>query len=178
MAGITNKSIREYLKQQSKEDLIKQIMEICTKFGSVKDYYATRVNPQDDTVIIDKYKAVIKNEFFPSRGFGKGRLSIARKAVLDYGKVSVSKEGLADIMLFYVETGVRYTLSYGDIDEPFYNSMESMYNKALKHIIKNDLAGKFQNRCKSIVDDTEGLGWGFHDNLRDLYDEYFEDCEE
>jgi hypothetical protein len=37
-------------------------------------------------------------------------------------------------MLFYVEMGVRYTNQYGDINESFYTSMESMYENATKHI--------------------------------------------
>jgi hypothetical protein len=56
-----------------------------------------------------------------------GRGSVARKAVSDYKKVSASKFGLADVMLYYVEMGVQFTNAYGDIDEAFYNSMESMY---------------------------------------------------
>ena len=76
-------------------------------------------------------------------------------------------------MLFYVEQGVKFTNAYGDIDEPFYNSMESMYAKALELITKYDLKDVFYPRCRRIVDDTSGIGWGFHDTLGDLYDYAF-----
>jgi hypothetical protein len=39
---------------------------------------------------LEKYKAIIKKEFFPARGFGEARLSVARKAVMDYKKLSNS----------------------------------------------------------------------------------------
>ena len=43
-----------------------------------------------------RYKAAIKDEFFPARGYGEGRLSIARKPVTEYKKVSKSPEGLIE----------------------------------------------------------------------------------
>lgn len=76
-------------------------------------------------------------------------------------------------MFYYVEQGVKYTLEYGDIDEPFYNSMESMYYNALELIKKDCLFDQFSSRCQKIVSDTLGIGWGFHDALEDLYKVYF-----
>ncbi len=52
--------------------------------------------------------------------------------------------------------------------------MESMYDRAIKHIAENNLQDQFQERCLRIVSDTAGIGWGFHDTLRDIYDEVFE----
>jgi len=34
--------------------------------------------------VAESYKQTIENEFFPVRGLGKARLSVARKAVNDY----------------------------------------------------------------------------------------------
>ena len=173
MAEITLNSLKQYLKQQSKEELIKQIAETFAKFDHVKDYYKGIINPEGNNKVLQKYRTIIKNEFFPSRGFGNARLSVAKKAISDYMKVSPSKEGVADIMLFYVEMGVKFTNAYGDINESFYNSMESMYERMLKYVTDNNFQEKFQSRCKKIVDDTSGIGWGFHDGLSDAYYEYF-----
>lgn len=174
MSGITHKSLQGYLKRQSKEELIKQISETYAKFDLVKDYYQGKINSKASDKILQKYKAIIKKEFFPSRGFGKARLSIARKAISDYKKVSSSKEGLADSMLFFVEMGVSFTNAYGDINDSFYNSMETMYERVVSYLAENNIQSKFQARCKSIVDETNGIGWGFHDVLAERYYEYFE----
>ena len=80
---------------------------------------------------------------------------------------------MIDLMLYYVETGVKYTREYGDIDEPFYNSMENMYASALELIEKLSLHRDFYARCKKIVTNTEGIGWGFYDNLSYLFEKYF-----
>lgn len=167
------KNLKEYLKQRSKEDLINEISGFFTKFEYVKDYYQTKL-VQDDSQVLQKYKGIIENAFFPRRGFGKARLSVARKAISDYQKMSSSREGIADIMIFFAEMGVKFTNAYGDINAPFYNSMVSMYERALKFIAKYKLHKIFQTRCKKIVDDTHGIGWGFHDGLDDLHCEYFE----
>jgi hypothetical protein len=98
---------------------------------------------------------------------------VARKAVSDYKKVSASKFGVADVMLYYVETGVQFTNTYGDIDEAFYNSMESMYERAVKYIVQHGMLRQFEERCRRIVTDTSGIGWGFHDGLSDIYEEHF-----
>ena len=82
--------------------------------------------------------------------------------------------GLIDIMLFYVEQGVRFTDAYGDIDEPFYISMETMYEKAVNEIIKHRLKDTFQKRCQKIVSDTSEMGWGFPDTLSEIYEDAFQ----
>ena len=160
---------------RSKEQLIAEIGEIFSKFDSVRDYYRSRVNPGESQKLGDKYKSIIEDEFFPEVGFGKGRLSVARKAVSDYKKVTTSKLGIADVMLYYVEIGVKYTVEYGDINEAFYNSMESMYSGAVKYIDQHGMQEQFEERCRKIVEDTSDIGWGFHDGLGDIYASYFED---
>ncbi len=72
-------------------------------------------------------------------------------------------------MLFYVEQGVKFTNAYGDIDEPFYNSMEGMYGKAVEWIVKYEMQYVFEERCMRIVEDASGIGWGFYDTLSDIY---------
>ena len=166
--------LKGYLQQVSTEQLADDIVELFTKFEPVRDYYQTKLFPEDNAHVIEKYKAIIKNEFFPARGFGKARLSVAKKAISDYKKIYRTKAALADLMLFYVEQGIEFTKAYGDIDEPFYNSMESMFKKAVEFIVENEMQEAFERRCRQIVSDTSEMGWGFHDELSDIYEEHFE----
>ena len=173
MKEISLKNLKEYLKQRSKEELIGEISDLFTKYEYVKDYYQVKLG-QSDGQVLQKYKDIIEDEFFPTRGFGKARLSVARKAISDYQKMSPTSEGLADIMIFFVEMGVKFTNAYGDINEPFYNSMESMYKRAIKFITDHGIQDMFKTRCIKIVEDTVNIGWGFHDGLSNLYYECFE----
>lgn len=176
MGKITLTALKNHLHQRSKAELVDDIADLFNRLDGVKEYYQLKLAGDEGVAhVLEKYRALIKNEFFPARGFGRARLSVARKAVSDYKKLSNSPEGLADLMLYYVEQGIAYTNSYGDIDEPFYASMESMYERALQHIVKNHLESRFIERCRGIVKDTRGMGWGFHDSLSALYGDYLEE---
>lgn len=139
----------------------------------MKDYYQIKLYPQEDKEIAAKYKKIIEDEFFPTRGLGKARLSVAKKAISDYKKICQTDAALIDVMLFYVEQGVKFTNAYGDIDEPFYLSMEGVYEQAVVIIIKSNLKDIFQQRCRKIMENTSGTGWGFHDTLTEVYQEAF-----
>ena len=169
------KDLKQYLDTRSREQLIAEIGDMFSKIDSVKDYYQSKLHLGYSADVAEKYKSIIKHEFFPARGFGRAQLSVARKAVSDYKKVSTLKFGIADIMLYYVEIGVQFTDAYGDIDEAFYNSMESMYERAVKYIVQHRMQGQFEERCRKIVTDTSEMGWGFHDGLSYIYEEHFKE---
>src|SRR5205085_4447849 len=136
---MTKRELTQYLNSRSRDQLIAEIGEIFWKFDTVKDYYQTRLEPDGSKNVCDKYKSVIHDEFFPEKGDGRARLSIARKAVNDFKKVSTSKSARADLMLYYVEIGVEYTVTYGDINEAFYDSMERMYASTANYIVEHEM---------------------------------------
>ncbi len=171
---MTTTGLKKQLTSFSKEELIKHIIELDKKYKQVQEYHQLLFTG-DVSAVLEKSKAIIDNEFYPSRGLPKMRLSVARKAISEAGKLGLPNEFIIDLMLFYVETGVQFPCDYGDIDEPFYNSMESMFAKVLKLMSKDDLLLKFQNRARAIVEDTVNTGWGFHDTLGDFYYEFYKD---
>ncbi|WP_052055974.1 DUF6155 family protein [Myxosarcina sp. GI1] len=166
--------LKKHLKTRSQTELIADIAELYKRFQPVKDYYQIQLYPQDEKQVAAKYKKIIEDEFFPARGLGRARLSVAKKAITDYKKVNKTIVSLIDIMLFYVEQGVRFTDAYGDIDEPFYISMETMYEKTVQEIVKHGQKDAFQKRCLKIVRDTSDMGWGFHDTLCEIYEVAFQ----
>ena len=174
MNKISVRDLQVYLKQRTHDELVNDIATLFKRFDAVKDYYQLQLDETSSKAITDRYKAVIRQEFFPERGFGKANLSVARKAITDCRKLVTSHQEMADLMLYYVEMGVEFTRTYGDIDEPFYNSMENMYKRAAEFISQHNMRDQFEPRCQKIVRNTSGMGWGFHDGLNAIYDEYFE----
>ena len=165
--------LKKHLNTRSQAELIADIAELYKRFQPVKDYYQIQLYPQDEKQVAAKFKKIIEDQFFPARGYGRAKLSVAKKAITEYKKVNRTIVGSIDIMLFYVEQGVRFTDAYGDIDEPFYISMETMYEKAIQEIIKHQEQDTFQKRCLKIVNDTSEMGWGFHDTLSEIYEDAF-----
>jgi len=164
-------ALKRQLNESTKEQLIKEIADLFKKNDFVRDYYNIRYGDDHSLSVLMKHKEIIENEFFPENGFGKARLSIAKKAITEFKKINCDKKLLAELMLFYVENGVSYTDCYGDINEQFYSSMESMYERALKFITDNNLVPTFKERCIKIMDDTADMGWGFHDQLCEIYND-------
>jgi hypothetical protein len=166
------KGLRKYLQTLSKEELINHIIELDKKYKPVQEYHQVYLS-SDLTDFIEKQKEIIENEFFPTRGLPKMRLSVARKAISDAKKMEFPPDAVADLMLFYVETGVRFTNDFGDIDEPFYDSMEKMYRDALIFIHIEGLETAFKERAYNIIVNSADTGWGFHDTLGDFFYEYY-----
>ncbi len=78
----------------SKEQLIKDIANLFLKNEFVKDYYNSKYS-NDSSKVLEKYKFIIENEFFPKNGFGEARLPVTKKAITEFKKISVDKMQIA-----------------------------------------------------------------------------------
>ena len=163
-------SLKKYLQQFSKEQLIQQIIELNKKYKDVSTYYRFALNP-DNRARLDEFKVKLFACFYPKRGY-KLDLKGARKLVNDFKKLSPGEEVLTDLMLYYVECGVKFTNDFGDISEPFYTSVESMFGDTCKLIGANNLKPVFDERCLQILDNSSDTGWGFPDMLNQHYFEW------
>jgi hypothetical protein len=89
---------------------------------------------------------------------------------------SNDNKGTADLMVYYVECGNKFTLDYGDINEAFYDALIEMYKKATKTVLKlpKSKQSSLRNRLKNIMESADGIGWGYYDDLCHFYHEAFE----
>lgn len=158
------------LPQRELEDLI---IEVCNKNKQFRELVEITFDPALENVAFEKYKKQIISEFFTARGFGKLRFSVTRNALKNFMDLSKNPELIADLMMTHVESGVNYTNEYGDIDERFYDNIAGMYVKVLRYIAEHDLKEDFIERCKAVVTSSDGIGWGFHDELYDSFYEYY-----
>jgi hypothetical protein len=120
------------------------------------------------------YKQRIQDALYP--GFDQPiRIAEARRAVTEYRKAAGDPSGLLELMIHYVECGTECTVNYGDIDEPFYNSLESMYDRFLTALDKAGPTVKesFRERAERVVGRAQGIGWGYYDFLADRFDRAF-----
>lgn len=166
------REVKAELIKLDKDSLIKHISELYKKYKPVKEYFDFYVNPDEKEVLVI-YKEKVREGFYPKRG-DRLRLSISRKAINDFKKLGVSPESLADLMLYFVECGVELTNEFGDIDENFYSSVENTYANAIELMDTHGILDKFKDRAINVVNETSGIGWGFHDYLGDVYHEHYE----
>ena len=167
--GLAN--IKNELKKLDKDKLVNLVADLYKKNKSVKEFLDFYITPNENELFL-KYKDKVYEAFYPKRGY-RFRLADGKKAISDFKKLGASNELLAELMFIYAETGVEFTNEYGDIDEPFYNSVAGMYAQALTLMKKENILHKFSDRAKKLVDDTRNIGWGFHDDLGSTYYDFF-----
>ena len=153
----------------SRAELEALLLQLYAKNAECKELIEVKFDPDSEVRFFEKYKKQISSEFFPDRGFGKLRYSVMRKALKGFRDISTNHELITELMMIHVEKGVAFTNEYGDIDAKFYDNIAGMYEKALGYIAEHNLRSKFMQRCRAVVDKTKGMGWGFHDELRNLY---------
>lgn len=167
--------LKKHLQSLSKEQMIETVLEMYDNMKPVKEYLEFFLNPNEKEML-EKYKAIVVNEFYP-RGKStqpKTRFSVAKKAIADFRALKPSPELLGDLMVTLAELACKFTYDYGDMWEQYYTSAGTNYELALKFLQKNNLLETFKLRCKVCVKYASPCGWGFADEISDIYYTYYE----
>lgn len=165
---MSKKELKAFLNELSAEELRAEIIKLYERFTPVQDYYRMELT-SDTSEILNDYKARIEKEYFPSRGFGKARSSETRKIEIEFKKIAVFKKDVIELILFKVEIMIQYSIEYGDINEPFYITLEKSYENACKMIHDEKLLSFFKGKCHKLLNLTYNFGWGVHENMKDNY---------
>lgn len=164
-------TIRKQLATWDMPALIALVKELYDAADINRDFIQARCLSKDPgSEILEKYRKKIVDQFFPTRGFGKLQLGEARKAIREYAKITHHTSGVAELLMTYVENGVEFTCAYGDIDERFYSSVESVL-KELAQLLKEaapDLYHQFAERLAAVARASENIGWGFGDYVEEV----------
>ena len=138
-----------------------------------RDFIQARCQAADSGgEVLESYRKRIVEQFFSKRADGIGALKLgeARKAIRDYRKATGNLSGTAELLMTYVENGAEFTHEYGDIDEPFYNSVASVLGE-LAGLLRGEaqeLYPQFSERLARVEQLTDGIGWGFGDFVADV----------
>jgi sugar-specific transcriptional regulator TrmB len=175
MQKIKLNDVKRYLKTLSKDELEKELLNVYKNFKDVKDYLSIKIDEGNSEEILIDYKNKILDEFFPDKGIGKHDFNNIRKNISNFKKVCSNNRQIVDLILYAVEQGVRYTNTYGDINENFYVNVGKLFIEAINHMIDNEIAIEYIKRCDKIVDDTSEVGWGFPDVMDEIFIENLSD---
>lgn len=165
--------VKKIFKEKSKDELTELLVECYKNNPLVKEYITAKFGSKDNlNNIFEEYKKKIYDVFFPKNMRFDLKISNAKKAVSDFKKLCNDKKLIIELMLYYVEMGVEFTNTFGDIDEAFYYSVASMFDSVVSAI--NDQADSriyddLKDRLRAVVDDTDGIGWGFNEQMCDIY---------
>ena len=164
-------ALRRHLATWDKPALLALVEDLYDTAAGNRDFIQARCQAgESGGEILEKYRSKIVEQFYPARGEAKLRLAEARKAIRDYRKATGNLPGTAELLMTYVEQGAAFTHDYGDIDERFYNSVESALDQLAALLLK-DAQGMYpqlKERLARVEQITDGMGWGFHDYIRDV----------
>jgi hypothetical protein len=119
-----------------------------------------------------EYKKIVSDCMYPDVYRNHPvQIAKAKKAVSEYRKAAGDIRGEIDLMIHFVERGNQFTLDYGDIDENFYDSLLSMYSRAVKAVIElpESEQESFRERLWELTESSNKIGWGYHDRLCEEY---------
>ncbi len=164
---------RRHLTALDKPALLALVKDLYDSGAENRDFIQARCQAADSGgEVLESYRKRIVEQFFSKRADGVGalKLGVARKAIRDYRKASGNLSGTVELLMTYVENGAEFTHEYGDIDEPFYNSVESVLEE-LAGLLRGkaqELYPQFSERLARVEEMTEGIGWGFGDFVADV----------
>jgi hypothetical protein len=162
--------IRQQTKDWSRPALLALIKVLHDNSADNRDFLRARFQAEDaGGEALELFRKRIVEQFFPRRGYGKLKLAEARKAIRDYRKATGNIAGTIDLMLTYVENGTAFTREFGDINEAYYNSLESVMNEMAGLLCNEgaELYPRFRGRIRHLVSYADHIGWGYGDYLRE-----------
>ena len=169
---ITWKDIKTVLSKEDTHGLMTLIKTLYSLNEENKTFIETKYSLVDP---LEPYKVIIDDSINPEPMDGELSLAEGRRAISRYRKAVGDPIGIIELMIYYVECGNKFTLNYGDIDEPFYDSLMSMFDNILKNLAKSDkkTVEKYLPRLQDIVNEVKGMGWGYYDYLYSAYAKVF-----
>lgn len=176
----TAPQIKRELRKLEKEKLVSMIMDCYKMSGEVRDYVNNVLNPAEAIEnLYNKAKSQILNEFFPKHGSNKFKITHAKKAITEFKRLTQDEERTLDLMIFYVEMGVGYAHFNRNPGEYFFESLVSMYGKALNELIgRVDSYAPYYERLRNIIDDASYIGEEFQEKLRNQFSQLAVEIEE
>ena len=166
-------NVRRQLDEWSKPALLVLLKDLYDASPDNRDFLQARLQAEESGgEALENYRRKIVEQFFPARGYGKLKLADARKAIRAYRKATGNLTGTIDLMLTYVENGTEFTREFGDINESFYNSLESVLNEMAQLLMRegSELYPRFRERVQHLSTHAGHIGWGYGDALREQVD--------
>ncbi len=151
--------LKKYLKSLKKRALEEQILDLYTRYKEVKVFYDFAFNPKEQD-LLDAAKAKIHKEYFPpTRRRPKARRSVAQNLIKHYMTLGMDPGLMADLMIFNLETAIKFAGIRPPGQESFYISLLKSYSQGLDHLHYHKLFAAFQDRVSAVAKSTETLKW-------------------
>ncbi len=166
-------SIKSILSGKKNTELLKLISDLYALSEENRRFVTSRYSVGFSN--IQPYKKLISESLYPDVCENEPiKLAVGKKSISDYFKATKDKVGKLELMVYYLEVGNKFTLDYGDINESFYSSLESMLDKILSELQKQPkvINAQYLPRLRNVVESAKGMGWGYYDYISCELEDY------
>lgn len=170
--------IKAVLVNLEQKQLLKLVADLYKFSDENKTFLHTRLSVGEDQ--LGPYKKIIDECFSPDVFSNKPiQVAKAKKAISSYSKALGDDLGQAELMVYFVECGNKFTLAFGDLYQEYYDALNRMYKRAIDKVLAlpDEQQNEFRQRLKAIMTSSSNIGWGYHDTLADDYYSAFDDDE-
>ncbi len=156
---MSKKALKNYLSELSKEQLEEQLLELYSRLKEVKQFYDFVFNPNEKKRV-EACKFKIQKEYFPVNGRKpKKRRSVAQKCIKEFLKLGMEAHYIVDLMLFNIETALRFSAENTIKQESFFISIQRSFAEAVQYISAANLMPAFQERLEKISKEVWAQEW-------------------
>ena len=171
---LTEKALIKKLDGMDQEEMKKIIVDLYKFNKSVEEGICLQLLGEDyGSALLEKYKKRIHKIFNPTNIVRKGfSLESAQMVLLDFAKVCVNnnERWYGDLALYFTECATEFIMSYGDMNEAFYDALGDAYHDAVVAASGDENLYKlWKNRLEQIVHEFSGFEWGMENFIVDEF---------
>lgn len=160
MPSLSTRQLTQRLEQLEKEELVKEILKICTRFREAKQYCQMEFgDAPHQEALLTAFKEKIFKHFFPERRSRRhrARTSRLRKITGDFKRIAVFPHHLADVLLYWPEQAVQYLNQRGYVKDTFFPPTVTAFEEACRLIADNELHDYFRSRIEHLLHTAAAL---------------------
>jgi hypothetical protein len=165
------RELRKELTELEKPAIIHHLLEVYKRYPEVKEYFDFYVDPDEDE-LLEKYKAMVHEGFYPSRG-KRLKLYRSRKAMNAFKKLVISEEAVASLLLYFPQVAVMYAREQRVSGEAYYTRIETSFRQALEFMSSTGQLSDFRTQAQALVDRCEPFPWHCSVHMTTIFRHFF-----
>ena len=169
---LTEKALLKKLNTMDKEELVTIISDLYkTNKTAEARLNLLFLGEEYGNALLEKYKKQLYKIFNPSNIVRTGfSLEKAQQILSDFADMCGDGRWYGDLALYFAECATDFTMSYGDINEEFYDALGDAYRDAVTIARKDEEVYKlWKDRLEYIYHEFSGFGWGMDDFITEEY---------
>lgn len=169
---LTKTQLEKKLLEMSREELAKIIVEqLSTNKALEEKLNLVIMGDAYGRTLLEKYKKQMYRIFNSSGAVRTGSLLEKADRILD-DFLSICGYGrwYGDLALYFAECATDFTMSYGDMNEKFYDSLAKAYEVAVNTACEDESLYKmWKKRIDYVYDELHDFAWGMDIIIPEIY---------